>query len=199
MSAKHYYQVRIENKNDPDDVISVIPGKANSAAYRVLEKNFNNDFVVIADGKFPKNIKVYHIIEAEYTPKSASGRWTKTLSNYAIKKTDIKTLDYIEVDGIKYWRLINALGIYYYEIAKSHESGLRLFISKQHKEIIDKAISTKQEPLVIKGTDFPYWFEVDGQLLPSKEKNWFLYLYNEFAILDKAMLETLKNEPTKKA
>lgn len=68
MSAKHYYQVRIENKNDPDDVISVIPGKAKSAAYRVLEKSFNNDFVIISDGNLPKNIKSYHIIEAEYTP-----------------------------------------------------------------------------------------------------------------------------------
>lgn len=199
MSTKHYYQVRIENKNDPDDVISVIPGKAKSAAYRVLEKSFNNDFVIISDGNLPKNIKSYHIIEAEYTPKSASGRWTKTLSNYGIKKADIKTLDYIEVDGDKYWRLINALNIHYYETAKSRELGLQLFISKQSKEIIDKAISTEQEPLVIKGTDFPYWFEVNGQLLPSQEKNWFLYLYNEFSVLDKSMLETLKKELTKKS
>lgn len=199
MSTKHYYQVRIENKNDPDDVISVISGKDKSAAYRVLEKSFNNDFVIISEGNLPKNIKLYHIIEAEYTPKSASGRWTKTLSSYGIKKADIKTLDYIEVDGDKYWRLISKLDIHYYEIAKGRGLGLQLFISKQSKEIIDKAISTEQEPLVIKGTDFPYWFEVNGQLLPSQEKNWFLYLYNEFAIIDKSMLETLKKEPTKKA
>jgi hypothetical protein len=95
------------------------------------------------------------------------------------------------------WRLIYP--IHYYEIAKGRGLGLQLFISKQSKEIIDKAISTEQEPLVIKGTDFPYWFEVNGQLLPSQEKNWFLYLYNEFAIIDKSMLETLKKEPTKKA
>ena len=71
------------------------------------------------------------------------------------------------------------------------------------KEVIEKVTNifkTEYKPLVIKNTDFPYWFDVDGKLFPSEEPNWFLYLYQTYNYISRASLENYKGQSsTKKA
>lgn len=52
-------------------------------------------------------------------------------------------------------------------------------LDKLKKKLVE-SVNTEQQPLVIKGTDWPYWFNIEGKFIPSKTSNWFKYLQIEF-------------------
>lgn len=61
-----------------------------------------------------------------------------------------------------------------------------------YKEKYDKVMSllnTEQTPYVIKNTDWPYWFIVDGVKIKSKTSSWFKYLYDTHGYISDSFLE----------
>ena len=70
----------------------------------------------------------------------------------------------------------------------------------QHYTDLDKlkelheAVKKEQQPLVIKGTDWPYWFKVAGQLIPSTTSNWFKHLLIKYNYVAEASLEPYKGD-----
>ena len=52
-----------------------------------------------------------------------------------------------------------------------------------------EAINKEQQAFVIKGTDWPYWFKVAGQLIPSTTSNWFKHLNLKYNYVAEAALE----------
>lgn len=61
-----------------------------------------------------------------------------------------------------------------------------------YKEKYDKVMSlldTEQTPYVIKNTDWPYWFTIDGIKIKSKTSNWFKYLYDTYGYISDSFLE----------
>ncbi len=61
-----------------------------------------------------------------------------------------------------------------------------------YKEKYDKVmglLNAEQTPYVIKNTDWPYWFTVDGVKIKSKTSNWFKYLYDTYDYISDSFLE----------
>jgi hypothetical protein len=59
---------------------------------------------------------------------------------------------------------------------------------------LHEAVKKEQQHLVIKGTDWPYWFKVAGQLIPSTTSNWFKHLLIKYNYVAEASLEPYKGE-----
>lgn len=83
-----------------------------------------------------------------------------------------------------YDTLINDLGVKYY-----HPYNDSYYVSPEDLEKITKAVETEQKPLVLKGTDWPYWFKVEGKLIPSTTSSWYNFLFKDRKILTEKMLE----------
>ena len=118
-----------------------------------------------------------------------------TVVNISINNNDLKRLDYVEVDP-NYAQIIfaNIFEIPYY----STNAGV-VYIPKEKAEFLEKVITSEYKPLVIKGTDYPYWYDVEGKLLQAETPNWFLYLYEKFGIISRNQLEEYKAKKTKKS
>lgn len=57
-----------------------------------------------------------------------------------------------------------------------------------------EAVKTEQQAFAIKGTDWPYWFKVAGQLIPSTTSNWFKHLLIKYNYVAEASLEPYTGE-----
>jgi len=57
-----------------------------------------------------------------------------------------------------------------------------------------EAVKKEQQPFAIKGTDWPYWFKVAGQLIPSTTSNWFKHLLIKYNYVAEASLEPYTGE-----
>lgn len=55
------------------------------------------------------------------------------------------------------------------------------------KMLVEK-VNVKQQPLVIEGTDYPYWFNFEGELISSNTSNWFKYLQTKYNYIAPASL-----------
>lgn len=120
---------------------------------------------------------VVHIISATTTSVKP------TLKNLSGKKVHPDLL------GVFYQQLLD---VPYYNI------GSCVYAPKEAIETVKKVLKTEYKPLVIKNTDFPYWFDVEGRLLPSEEPNWFLYLYQTFNVVSRDSLENYKGKSSTK-
>lgn len=54
---------------------------------------------------------------------------------------------------------------------------------------VHEAVKKEQQAFAIKGTDWPYWFKVAGQLIPSTTSNWFKHLLIKYNYVAEASLE----------
>lgn len=61
------------------------------------------------------------------------------------------------------------------------------------KELIE-AVNIKQQPLVIEGTNWPYWFNFGGELIYSETSDWFKYLQIKFDYVSPNSLVTYTGE-----
>lgn len=57
-----------------------------------------------------------------------------------------------------------------------------------------EAVTKEQQAFAIKGTDWPYWFKVAGQLIPSTTSNWFKHLLIKYNYVAEASLEPYTGE-----
>ena len=132
----------------------------------------------------------------EHYAQTEDHEWDKKKKDYVIRSYDTSYNYYMkaEVEALGfvplpkgYDRLIGDLGVKYYHIYQGD-----YFVSPEDLEKITKAVETEQKPLVLKGTDWPYWFKVEGKLIPSTTSSWFNFLYKDRQIVTEKMLEAYK-------
>ena len=64
------------------------------------------------------------------------------------------------------------------------------YIKAEDKVKLDEIIKTDYKPYSIKGTDWPYWFEVNDTLINSHTSSWANYLFTQYNIVVKTFLES---------
>lgn len=115
-----------------------------------------------------------------YTDKSA------ILRNFALKKDTIEKYKLTEVDDYlneknlwQVYRMLKEFHIPYINI-KTTNGDTKHYTDFDKLKSLVEAVNVKQQPLVIEGTDWPYWFNFEGKLISSKTSNWFKYLQTTF-------------------
>ena len=129
----------------------------------------------------------------EYYALDESHNWNKREKRFIIRgynanheyylKSEIEALGFVPLTK-NYENIIGDLDVKYY-----HIYGGDYYVSPIDLKRIERAVETEQKPLVLKGTDWPYWFKVEGKLIPSTTSNWFNYLYRDRKIVTEKMLE----------
>lgn len=178
---------KIISKKD-DRVLASIKCRRNSDEAREFISAFKRGYTEINWSRgLPDDVQTCELIE--------DCGYDHTVVNSSINNNDLKRLDYVEVDP-NYAQIIFAdiFEIPYYSI----NTGV-VYIPKEKAEVLEKIITSEYKPLVIKGTDYPYWYDVEGKLLPAETPNWFLYLYEKFRVISRNQLEEYKAKKTKKS
>jgi hypothetical protein len=123
-----------------------------------------------------------------YTDKSA------ILRNFALKKDTIEKYKLTEVDDYlnekhlwPIYRMLNEFSIPYINI-KTVSGDTKHYTDFDKLKTLVEVVNVKQQPLVIEGTDWPYWFNFEGNLIPSNTSNWFRYLQTKFNYISPASL-----------
>jgi hypothetical protein len=178
---------KIISKKD-NRVLASIKGRKNSDEVQEFISTFKKDYTEInwLQG-LPDDVQICELIE--------DCGYDYTIVNDAINNNDLKRLDYVKVDP-NYAQIVWAgtFEIPFY----STKMGV-VYIPKEKAEVLEKIITSEYKPLVIKGTDYPYWYDVEGKLLPAETPNWFLYLYEKFRVISRNQLEEYKAKKTKKS
>lgn len=178
---------KIISKKD-DRVLASIKCRGNSDEAREFISAFKRGYTEINWSRgLSDDVQICELIE--------DCGYDHTVVNISINNNDLKRLDYVEVDP-NYAQIIfaNIFEIPYY----STNAGV-VYIPKEKAEFLEKVITSEYKPLVIKGTDYPYWYDVEGKLLQAETPNWFLYLYEKFGIISRNQLEEYKAKKTKKS
>lgn len=129
----------------------------------------------------------------EYYEETESHEWDKREKRFIMRgyntnyeyylKHEIEALGFVPLTK-NYEDFIGVLDVKYYHI---YQGGY--YVSPEDLKKIEKAIETEQKPLVLKGTDWPYWFKVEGKLIPSTTSSWFKFLYKDHKIVTEQILE----------
>lgn len=178
---------KIVSKKD-DRVLASIKCRGNSDEAREFISAFKRGYTEINWSRgLSDDVQICELIE--------DCGYDHTVVNSSINNNDLKRLDYVEVDP-NYAQIIfaNIFEIPFY----STNAGV-VYIPKEKAEVLEKIITSEYKPLVIKGTDYPYWYDVEGKLLPAETPNWFLYLYEKFRVISRNQLEEYKAKKTKKS
>lgn len=178
---------KIISKKD-DRVLASIKCRGNSDEAREFISAFKRGYTEINWSRgLSDDVQICELIE--------DCGYDHTVVNSSINNNDLKRLDYVEVDP-NYAQIIfaNIFEIPYY----STNAGV-VYIPKEKAEVLEKIITSEYKPLVIKGTDYPYWYDIEGKLLPAETPNWFLYLYEKFRVISRNQLEEYKAKKTKKS
>lgn len=168
----HNYEevVKTWDKNDRDDAV----------AYAKSEGLYVSNY---SDMEFP----YYALIDTtEFKERGTTYTENHYIQrDFALYEDTIKKYRLVEVDDYlsknRLWPIYSMLG----KFDIPHIS-VRVGGNIKHYTDLDKlkklveSVNTEQQPLVIKGTDWPYWFNIEGKLIPSKTSNWFKYLQIEF-------------------
>lgn len=178
---------KIISKND-NRVLTSIKCRKDSDEAKEFISAFKRGYTEINWSQgLPDDVQICELIE--------DFGYDHTIVNSSINDNDLKRLDYVEVDS-NYAQIIYA-GIFeipFYSI----KTGV-VYVPKEKAKLLEKIVNSEYKPLVIKGTDYPYWYDVEGKLLPAETPNWFLYLYEKFRIIGRNQLEEYKAKKTKKS
>lgn len=127
----------------------------------------------------------------QYYAQAESHEWNKREKRFILRCYNTNYEYYLksEIEAFvpltkNYENMIGVLDVKYYLTYHGD-----YYVSPEDLKKIKKAVETEQKPLVLKGTDWPYWFKVEGKLIPSTTSNWFNYLYKEHKIVTEKMLE----------
>lgn len=118
-----------------------------------------------------------------------------TTRDFAFKEDTIEKYKLTEIDDYLnekhlwniYHHMLNEFNIPYI-IIKTIDGTIKHYTNLEKFEKLVEAVNVKQQPLVIEGTDWPYWFNFEGSLIPSNTSNWFKYLQTKFNYISPASL-----------
>jgi hypothetical protein len=101
-----------------------------------------------------------------------------------VKDETLKSLGFVQVDDSEIYHFARELGF------RTLQTGAFGFMV--HKEDIEKVKDIAQndyKPFVLKGSDWPYWFKVNGKLIKSRTSSWKNYIYTQFGYITEDSLE----------
>lgn len=121
--------------------------------------------------------------------------------NFALIEDTIKKYNLTEIDDYcnenkalwQVYRLAKDFDIPYMNVRCKGNITKHYINFPMFEKLID-AVNVKQQPYVIDGTDWPYWFNFGSKLLPSNTSNWFKYLQEEFDYVSHTSLVPYKGE-----
>lgn len=130
-----------------------------------------------------------------YTSKGSYER------DFALREDTIKKYNLTEIDDYcnenkalwQIYRLAKGFDIPFMNV-KCKGNITKHYINRPMFEKLIQAFNTKKQPYAIEGTDWPYWFDFEGKLLPSNTSNWFRYLQEEFNYISPTALVPYKGE-----
>lgn len=185
--GKRIYKIWNE---ETKEVFDSIVARPNSNEMKAFVEKFYKEYQEISRFYIHNNeINIIQLAEV-------CGHYSFAIGNsYNISKADIEKLKWEKVNsdlsGVFYKQFLD---MPYYCI------GEVMYAPKEAIEKVTNALKTEYKPLVIKNTNFPYWFDVEGKLFPSKEPNWFLFLYQNYNYVSRTSLENFEvKSSTKKA
>lgn len=184
--GKRTYKIQNEKTNE---VVESIVARRNSKEIKAFVDKFHNEYQAIDNFHFPNDeFIIYQLTEVD-------GSFSCPVNSryYNISRAELEKLKWEKVNpslnGIFIKQLFD--DPYYYV------KGV-VYAPKEAIEKVTKVLKTEYKPLVIKNTNFPYWFDVEGQLIPSEEPNWFLFLYQKFYCVSRSYLEEYKEKSSAK-
>lgn len=67
--------------------------------------------------------------------------------------------------------------------------GWKYFVRKEDIAKIENITKNDYKPFALKGSDWPYWFKVNGKLIKSRTSSWKNYLYTQYNYVTEESLE----------
>ena len=101
-----------------------------------------------------------------------------------VKDERLEQLGFVKVDDSEIYHFARELGF------RTLQTGCFGFMI--HKDDIEKVKDIAQndyKPFVLKGSDWPYWFKVNGKLIKSRTSSWKTYIYKQFGYITEDSLE----------
>ena len=186
--GKLIYKIQNEKTNEVVDSIVAHP---KSKEMKAFVDKFHDEYQAVNTYNCPNDeFNIYQLVEVDGCHSCSID-----CNYYNIRKTDLEKLKWEKVPS----ELCGAFFRQLFDIPYYVIDGI-MYAPKEVIEKVTNIFKTEYKPLVIKNTDFPYWFDVDGKLFPSEEPNWFLYLYQTYNYVSHASLENYKGKSsTKKA
>ena len=96
----------------------------------------------------------------------------------------LKSHGFVEVDDSELYNFAKDFGFRTLQIGN--------FGRAVHKEDLEKVKNIAQadyKPFVLKGSDWPYWFKVDGKLIKSRTSSWKNHIYTMYGYITEESLE----------
>lgn len=116
------------------------------------------------------------------------------IRSFALKEDTIKKYNLTEIDDYcdekSLWSIYSMLygfDIPYINIKIADGIVKHYTDFEKFKKLVEE-VNVKQQPLVIEGTDWPYWFNFKSKLIPSKTSSWFKYLQTKYNYIAPASL-----------
>ena len=74
----------------------------------------------------------------------------------------------------------------------------KMIASPEDINLAEQLLTQTLQPFVIKGSDWPYWFKVNNELISSTTSNWFKHMYDCYKVLSPNWLEEYNGEDKEK-
>lgn len=100
-----------------------------------------------------------------------------------VKDECLKSLGFIDADGGLY-SFARELG---FQTLQTGAFGL--MVRKEDIEKVKDIAQADYKPFILKGSDWPYWFKVNGKLIKSRTSSWKNYIYSEYNYITEESLE----------
>lgn len=120
--------------------------------------------------------------------------------SFALKEDTIKKYNLTEIDDYcdekhlwPIYRMLREFHIPYINIRIEDDVTKHYTDFEKFKKLVE-VVNVKQQPLVIEGTDWPYWFNIENELIPSKTSNWFKHLQATYDYIAPASLAPYTGE-----
>lgn len=178
--------VKTWNKNDSEAAFTYVK---NNCIQVECSGNMNFSYYSLAKmTEYKMNNVIY--TEKDYFTNNFGVAYNKedyfTTRDFAFKEDTIEKYKLTEIDSYlnekHLWSIYSMLyefNIPYINI-KTIDGAIKRYTNLEKFEKLVEAVNVKQQPLVIEGTDWPYWFNFEGNLIPSNTSNWFRYLQTKF-------------------
>ena len=118
----------------------------------------------------------------------------------ALKEDTIKKYNLTEIDDYcdekhlwPIYRMLREFHIPYINIRTEDDVTKHYTDFEKFKKLVE-VVNIKQQPLVIEGTDWPYWFNIENELIHSRTSNWFKYLQVTYDYIAPASLAPYTGE-----
>lgn len=168
----HNYEETIKtwDKNDRDDAVEYAKSEGLYVSY-YSDMEFPY-YAIIDTTEIKEHGKTY--TEKRYIQRDFA-LYEDTIKKYGLAEVD----DYLSKNHL--WPIYRMLEKFDIPCLNVRVGGdIKHYTDLDKLKKLVELVNIEQQPLVVKGTDWPYWFNFEGKLIPSNTSNWFKYLQTEF-------------------